>query len=262
MYMGLTLTYASVFQMLRGSVVIFTGLLSVWFLKRKLHGYHWLGMSLVLLGLLLVGLSSVLDGGTSSNAPNPLLGDLFVIVAQLVVAIQMVLEEKYIGKYDVPALQAVGWEGVFGFCLMSCLLIIFQFIPGSANGNKLENTPDAIYQLGGSSIILLATLGNLVSIAFFNFFGISVTKEMSATTRMVLDSVRTFIIWTFSLIVGWQVFGWLQVAGFVLLLTGTCVYQKILVLPFMRPPAEGEAASTQQKLLDPTSTESGQDTTA
>ena len=42
---------------------------------------------------------------------------------------------------------------------------------------------------------MLATLGNVASIAFFNFFGISVTKEMSATTRMVLDSIRTFVIW-------------------------------------------------------------------
>ena len=48
------------------------------------------------------------------------------------------------------------------------------------------------YRLGHNSIVLMATLGNIVSIAFFNFFGISVTKEMSATTRMVLDSVRTF----------------------------------------------------------------------
>jgi drug/metabolite transporter (DMT)-like permease len=252
--------------MLRGSVVIFTGILSVLFLKRKLHGYHWLGMGLVLFGLGFVGLSSVLDGGTSKNAPNPLLGDLFVIIAQLVVAVQMVLEEKYIGKYDVPALQAVGWEGVFGFCLMSCLLIMFQFIPGSANGGKLENTPDAVFQLGNSSIILLATLGNLVSIAFFNFFGISVTKEMSATTRMVLDSVRTFIIWAFSLIVGWQTFGWMQVVGFVLLLTGTCVYQKIIVMPCMRPPTESEATNNEhekvQRLLDPTSTQSSEDPSA
>lgn len=26
----------------------------------------------------------------------------------------MVVEEKFLGQYDVPALMAVGWEGVFG----------------------------------------------------------------------------------------------------------------------------------------------------
>ena len=47
-----------------------------------------------------------------------------------------------------------------------------------------------------------------MSIAFFNFSGISVTKEISATTRMVLDSTRTVVIWGFSLAVSWQKFTW------------------------------------------------------
>lgn len=54
-------------------------------------------------------------------------------------------------------------------------------------------------------------LGTILSIALFNFCGISVTKEMSATTRMVLDSVRTLVIWVFSISIGWQQFHWLQV---------------------------------------------------
>jgi len=55
MYIGLTLTYPSVFQMLRGSVIIFTGILSVLFLKRKLWAFEWLGMGLVTVGLAIVG---------------------------------------------------------------------------------------------------------------------------------------------------------------------------------------------------------------
>jgi len=50
-----------------------------------------------------------------------------------------------------------------------------------------------------------------LSIAFFNFAGISVTKELSATTRMVLDSVRTLVIWIVTLSLGWQNFQYLQV---------------------------------------------------
>jgi hypothetical protein len=26
----------------------------------------------------------------------------------------MVVEEKFLGQYKIPALQAVGWEGIFG----------------------------------------------------------------------------------------------------------------------------------------------------
>jgi len=55
-------------------------------------------------------------------------------------------------------------------------------------------------------------LGTVVSIAFFNFAGVSVTKELSATTRMVLDSVRTLVIWAVTLALGWQSFHYLQVS--------------------------------------------------
>lgn len=39
----------------------------------------------------------------------------------------------------------------------------------------------------------------IFSIALFNFTGISVTKRLSATTRMILDSVRTLVVWSFSI---------------------------------------------------------------
>ena len=68
----------------------------------------------------------------------------------------------------------------------------------------------------------------MISIAFFNFAGVSVTKELSATTRMVLDSVRTLVIWTVSLALSWQSFYWPQVIGFALLVTGMCLYNNII----------------------------------
>ena len=43
----------------------------------------------------------------------------------------MVYEEKFITKYNVPALKAVGWEGTFGFLTLATLLIPFYFIPGN-----------------------------------------------------------------------------------------------------------------------------------
>jgi len=229
-----------VFQMLRGSVVIFTGILSVFFLKRKLHAFHWIGMALVLIGLAIVGLSSVIGGSDSSNAPNAVLGDILVVCAQVIVSVQMVVEEKFIGGYSVPALQCVGLEGTFGFIMTSFLLLILYYVPGSSAGNHAENTPDAFVMLYNSWLITFATAGNVVSIAFFNFFGISVTKHVNATTRMVLDSIRTFIIWGVSLAVGWQEFQYLQVIGFVLLLIGTAIYNKLIVLPCFPVPEEAE----------------------
>lgn len=46
---------------------------------------------------------------------------------------------------------------------------------------------------------------------------------------MVLDSVRTLVIWAFSMLIGWQTFQGLQLAGFVALLFGMCLYNDILI---------------------------------
>lgn len=38
-------------------------------------------------------------------------GDLLIIMAQIIAAVQMVYEEKFVTRYSIPAMQAVGWEG-------------------------------------------------------------------------------------------------------------------------------------------------------
>ena len=94
----------------------------------------------------------------------------------MIVATQMVLEEKFIAKYNVPALQAVGWEGTFGFVTLSALLIPMYFIPvGPKFGNNprhvMEDAYDGLYQLAHNPELLCAFLGTVFSIAFFNFAG-------------------------------------------------------------------------------------------
>lgn len=117
---------------------------------------------------------------------------------------------------------------------MSILCVIFFFIPGTRAGDKFENINDAFVQIGNSWVISLALSGMVCSIAFFNYSGVSVTKEMSATTRMVLDSVRTLTIWVYGMLVGWEEFYYLQVVGFVLLLAGTFIYNNIIIEPLLR----------------------------
>lgn len=237
MYVGLNLTYASSFQMLRGSVIIFVGVLSVAFLNRTLVSREWVGILFIIVGLGVVGLSDIAsnDGASSYTRNNIITGDLLIILAQIITAVQMVYEERYVAGLDIPALQAVGWEGFFGFSVLGTLLIPMYFIhvgpPFNDNPREvMEDVVDALVQIKNNYQLVLAILGTVVSIAFFNFAGISVTKEISATTRMVLDSVRTLIIWMVSLSLRWQKFHSLQIFGFASLLFGMCLYNNILIL--------------------------------
>lgn len=238
MYIGLNLTYASSFQMLRGAVIIFTALLSVAFLGRTIRAQMWIGIVGVILGLAVVGLSDILFNTDKNKDTNGIVaGDLLIIMAQIIVAVQMVYEEKVIGGHNVHPLEAVGWEGIFGFLFLGLLLVPFYYIDAGAFSelptHRLDDAVDAFHQLGQNPKILTATLGNIFSIAFFNFAGISITREISATTRMVLDSIRTIIIWIVSLGLNWQPFEGLQILGFTCLIIGMMLYNNIGV-PWIR----------------------------
>lgn len=69
--------------------------------------------------------------------------------------------------------------------------------------------------------VLYSGIAIACSIALFNFFGLSVTRHVSATARSLTDTCRTLSIWLISLGLGWERFIWpismLQVLGFSLL---------------------------------------------
>lgn len=239
MYVGLNYTYASSFQMLRGAVIVFTALLSVAFLRRIVTSKMWSGIACVIVGLVLVGLSDFLfpsDTGDITYGKNEIItGDLIIIIAQIVAATQMVVEEKFVVGRDINPLQAVGWEGFFGMTTLGTLLIPMYFIvTGHTDAGvptRLEDSLDGFCQIGNNWKIALGTFGSITSIAFFNFFGISITRELSATTRMVLDSIRTLVIWAVSLFLHWEAFQYLQVIGFLVLIFGTMLYNNIVPTP-------------------------------
>jgi drug/metabolite transporter (DMT)-like permease len=176
--------------MLRGSVIVFVAIFSMIFLERRLRLREWIGIGFIIIGLTMVGLSDMLGStGSDVNRTDILIGDSLIIIAQIITASQMVFEEKFVAGLDIPALQAVGWEGFFGFAVLSILLVPMYFIhvPEKFSNNPrgvMEDAIDAFY-MKNNNLLLVPILGTIVSIAFFNFAGISVTKEISATTRMV-----------------------------------------------------------------------------
>lgn len=71
----------------------------------------------------------------------------------------------------------------------------------------------------------------------------SITKHINASTRMVLDSMRTLIVWAFSMGVKWEAFCYVQIIGFVTLLSGTLIYNEIVRLPCLKYPVEEDKAA-------------------
>ncbi len=66
-------------------------------------------------------------------------------------------------------------------------------------------------EIAKSKHLQITTAASVISIAFFNFFGISVTKKLSGASRCTIDACRTLFVWVFSLWAGWERFHILEV---------------------------------------------------
>lgn len=57
---GLSMVAASVYSMMRGMIVVFAAIMSILFLGKRYHRHHFFAISLVVSGIILVGLGAML----------------------------------------------------------------------------------------------------------------------------------------------------------------------------------------------------------
>jgi hypothetical protein len=100
--------YASTYQMLRGTLVLFAGTFTILILRRQLFIHNWLGMVLITAGAALVGASSVIYQDAPGAANHTLLAGP---AAGLGLAAYGALEG------NGTAGSAVGWGGSTGSSL-------------------------------------------------------------------------------------------------------------------------------------------------
>ena len=79
----------------------------------------------------------------------------------------MIIEEKFVSGRNVSPLHAVGWEGIFGFSVLSLLLIPMYFIKvgheifDNPNG-QIEDAIDAFHQIGNSGQVAAGLTGTII----------------------------------------------------------------------------------------------------
>lgn len=281
MNVGLLFVAASIYQMTRGALVLFVGLFSVIFLKRHLNAYKWLALFIVVAGVAIVGLAGVIEQkktklpGTEStgavvellrravnaakdeaeaqkNHPTPavltLLGIFCISLAQTFAATQFVLEESILHRYSLTPLSAVGWEGTFGLLLTLTGQLIMHFAYGRtpAGQGGYFDASTGWHEMTHNRQIAVTSVLCMISIGGFNYFGLSVTRTVSATSRSTIDTCRTLFIWVVSLGLGWESFKWLQVLGFAVLVYGTFLFNELV-----RPPRAFWRSRTEEGELLP-----------
>jgi len=252
--MSMMLINAAVWQMMRGSIILFSAIMAVIFLKRKLQAYHWIGVGTTVVGLCLIATASILENTSETvqvpgAAPSQVgLGVSLVVVAQVFAAFQCTFEEHLLTGHQVSATQTVGMEGAWGCALMVVVLSVMTMLPGSDHGSY-ESLPDGAHMIVGSKFFQGITSSYMLSIACYNYVGMTLCRKLSAVTRCLVDCLRISVVWTVELCLyygvssrygnPWTSYSPLQLVGFILLFVGTLIYNDLLKIPGMsKAPSE------------------------
>ncbi|UKZ79299.1 hypothetical protein TrVFT333_007049 [Trichoderma virens FT-333] len=241
MNIGLLLVAASIYQMTRGALVLFVGLFSVVFLRRTLHLFQWISLVGVVLGVAVVGLAGAIWPDVKAHVISSLTGapDGLSDVAKAVIVCLGGVDAR---KLPIDPIQVVGWEGLFGFIATVAVMIVLHLAIGRTEAGRYGyfDAAEGLRQLRDQKALYISSIIIMISIGGFNFFGLSVTRTVSATSRSTIDTCRTLFIWIVSLFLGWESFKWLQIVGFGLLVYSTFLFNGIVQPPFEFLRTEGE----------------------
>lgn len=250
MYIGFLFVPASVFQLMRGSMVLFSAIVARIFLKKHIQRFHTLAIVVVMIGLCLVGLACVSadsSGGSETHtAGEEIFGLTLIVLSQLIQASQIVIEQYLLHDCTMAPALIVGTEGFWGTVVMIFFVLpIFQVIPGC------EDTYDTFIQLKHSSALIIGIVFYIIVILFYNLYGMRVTQQYSAVHRTILEAVRTGCIWIVQLFIyyaitkdhgeKWSNWSFVELLGFVFILLGTFIYNEVIKIPSLRdapPPAQ------------------------
>jgi len=101
-YFALTVVNASIDMMFNGTTPIFTAFFALCIMKQKLYGYNWVAVIFVIIGMVLVGLSTFLflDSDTSYDEIYILVVAYIMLVVSVgVSALFYIVEEWVVGKF-------------------------------------------------------------------------------------------------------------------------------------------------------------------
>ena len=253
---GLTFLNTSIYQMLKGSIIVFSCIATIIFLRTRYYRHHFLGIFVIISGLCVVG-SNAVTRKKNKSGKKPGLGVTLVVISQLISCFHLIAEEKITKEYKISPIKAIGFEGIWGSGMYAILLFIFQFIKcnsisdetvketlciskSNEDDYRFENTILAFEQIFSKGILILYLLIYILSISFLNSAGLAVAKHGSSTLRTMVDPIRTLIVWLFFLIMPFvpeeteEKFSWIQFLGFVIIIIGEALYNEFLVLPFWK----------------------------
>jgi hypothetical protein len=235
---GLRDVNVSVYQMLRGSAIVFVAILKHYAIGDKLKKFMWVGVWWNVVSIVLVGLVAVFthnQAGANAGDHNALRGVILILSGALVQSLQYAFEEKVMtASVAAPPLLLIGMEGLWGTLL--CLFVVYPVaytVPGPDHGSY-ENPFNTWYMFQNSWEIQKVFMIYYASIFFYNVLAVLVTFTLNSVWHAILDNFRPITVWCSDLFIyywissrfgeEWTNWSYLQLLGLFVLLYGTAIY--------------------------------------
>lgn len=214
MITGLLMTHASVYAVIRGSVVLFTCWLAIIALGRKFNLSHLAGIFILVGGLLLLGaysLSSLYSStaGAAGAAAleglgRPGWGTLCILCAQAVFAIKLVWCEYIFTRFPETApLKLIGYSGVWALLFLTMWMSALVFLPLAQHENLLT-LATALGMILSHQATQIFFAVNITVILFYQWAVTSLTKTWSATHVAMASQLRVVGLYISLFFLGWE----------------------------------------------------------
>lgn len=236
---------------LKGSRVVFSAILVVIFLKRQLFKFHWAGVALTILGLVIASLPTFIEPkDKSKSASESGLGIALVLSGEFVRSFKGVFEERLMKRLHYDAIMVVGLQGLFAFTLSIPILAIVHAI--QLDGKPLEDFSVSWKQFSTSPLIWGLSMTFPITVSGLFLSGAYVVKLMSSVHNALTGIITTSIVWVVTIIIykidsqrGVQVavIDLLQLTGFAIVVLASLLYDSIIRLPWFYYPVDRAAAS-------------------
>lgn len=215
------------------------------YLNQTLITRHWMAMFTIASGLLIIVFVDVRriewDNGDEMKVDTNavLTGDLLILCSQVFCAAYLVYNEKHLKATDIPALQAAGWHGIFGFLMTLILGIGFAFIPtvspfDISSKGVFDDLADAFYQLHSNPVIGVVLMLFVISSAIYNYASLSIIKFSSTSNLILADSLRVMLIWIMSYLLKWEMFDFGLFMAYIILQMGLISYRNAIFMTTYR----------------------------
>jgi len=172
--------------LISGMELVFSSFAAKIIRKRLISKRRWVGISIVTLGIVLVGFEKIIEKKEVGDEEQRFfIGNMLIFGQCIFSVLQDLSEEIFMQEANFPATLLLGMEGVFGL-FFGVPIYLFFFSEDIASFKRF----DIGYEIGLVFLVLVTGILN-----------IRTTEVTSSMTRNVWKQFRIILVWMFGLLV-------------------------------------------------------------